>query len=336
MTRRTATLIFLAVFAFCGGLVTTATPSAKILLRVPQARYLFGISAAPTGHTLLLYRSSEIPEGEVTSGTAVLAKLRGSPRVLPLEVPSATEDLTPAVWRKGGQKAYILTSAGIYSVNTATGISKLIVRGVLAGLAISSDGTRLAFWNLGSTGTQYTLSVFDVGSDRNVQTWKVPVQFDGDQYGHEIVFSGDGSAVFARTYDQEDRTPLERFDIRGGQVHTIWPICTGLARSSEDIYFIGDDHDESTLFKLVPSSLSPQKVVSSFRFDSLMGSSTYRWIIAVNSRSRALAVLDSETDHLLPLPSWCESAGVLGSGQVVCSRGGDLVSAGGLSSRDEQ
>jgi len=329
MTRKIATLIFFAVLAVCGGLVTTAAPSAKVLLRVPKARYLFGISPAPTGHTLLLYRSSEIPEGEVTSGTAVLVKLQGSPGALPLEVPPATEDLTPAVWRKEGQRAFVLTSAGIYSVNTATGVSKLIVRGVLAGLAISSDGTRLAFWNLGSPGTQYTLSVFDVGAGRDVQTWKVPMQFDGDQYGHEIVFSGDGSAVFARTYDQEGRTPLERFDISGGQVHTIWPNCTGLARSSEGIYFIGDIHDESTLFKLAPSSLSPQKVVVPFRFDSLIGSGTHRWIIAINGRSRALAVLDSETDHLSPLPSWCETAGVLGSGQVVCSRGGDLVLAGG-------
>lgn len=335
-TSARGTLIVLIVLAVCPGLIVGAKPDAKTLLQVPKARYLFGISVAPSGQTLLVYRSSEVPEGEAISGTAVLVKLRGSPEVLPLGVPSVTEDLTSAVWGKQGRKAYILTSSGIYSVNGETGMSKLIVRGALAGLAISPDGTRLAFWNLGSKGTQYTLSVFDISSSRTVKTWRVATRFNSDQYGHEIVFSHDGSSVFARTYDEEDRTPLEQFHIIGGRVHTVWPDCVGLARGSKQIYFIGEDHGVGTLFKIGPSSPSPQTLVSPFGFDSLTSSGTQRWVIATNDRSRRLAVLDSETDKLSPVRSACENAAVLPGGQVVCSRGGDLIMAGRYASMNGQ
>lgn len=331
MPKERAKLVFLMTVIVCGGLIMAAKPDAQTIVRVPKARYLFGISAAPSGHALLFYRSAEVPEGEVTFGTAVLVRLKASPEVFPLEAPSAVEDLTLPVWGKGGQEAYFLTSAGIYCVSAENGVSKLIARGALAGLAISCDQARLAFWNLGSTGREYTLSVFDISSNRTVKTWKVPTEFDSDQYGHEIVFSSDGSSVLARTYDEEERTPLERFDISSGRVHTIWPDCAGLARSSGGIYFIGDDHGVSTLFKVDPSSRSPRKVAAPFPFDSLTGGSTQRWVIAAKDRSGALAVLDSETNRVSPLPSWCGNATVLAGGQVVCSRGGDLVLAGGPS-----
>lgn len=333
MTKMRATLILLLMVRVYTGLIVAAKPDVQTLLRVSKARFLFSISVAPSGHALLFYRSAEVPEGEVTSGTAVLVKLKPSPKVLPLEAPSALEDLTLPVWGNG-HMAYFLTSTGIYSVDTQTSISKPIVRGALAGLAISPDGTRLAFWKLGAAEMSYTLSVLDISSDRIAQSWKVPIQFDSDQYGHEIVFSNDGSSILARTYDEEERTPLERFDIGSGRISTVWPNCSGLARASRAIYFIGDNHGVSILFKLVPSSPLPQKIEAPFPFDSLLSSGTHRWVIAVNNRSRTLAVLDSETNELSPLRSGCENAAVLADGQVVCSRGGDLVLASALPSRD--
>jgi hypothetical protein len=324
MMTRTGVALILVVLAMCEGLATAARPSWKALLRVPGARYLFGISAAPSGHALILYRSAQEAEGEATSGTAVLVKLGAPFEVVPLKVPPAIEDLTLPVWDRQTGNAYVLTTGGIYSVDPGTGACTPIVRGTLAGLAISPDGSRLAFWNLDSTGQHYILTVLGLRPNRNVRTWKVPTRFASDQYGHEIAFSSDGSSVFARAYDEEEQTPLEEFEINSGKVLKVWKNCLGLARSDEGIYFIGKRNGMNALFELGSNGSSPREVLAQFHFDSLLGSNAQGWIIAKDSRSGAVAVFDSETGRLSRISSGCENAGLLGQGQVVCSRGGSL------------
>lgn len=328
MNKRRSLFSLMLVTVFCAG-VAPAAPDPGGAVRVPGAKYLFGISASPQGRVVLLYRSPQKPEGEFGSGTPLLITLKGSPRLFPLHLPSALDDLTIPVWNSGGRIVFLLTKAGIYSFDSATHAAKLIVPGTLAGLAISPDGTKLAYWNLGSTGSHYLLSVFSLAVNRTIRKWNVPTRFDADQYGHELVFSSDGASVLARTYDEEDQTPLKQFEIASGSIRTVWQNCSGLAAGRGNTYFVGDDHGTPTLFELQVHDLVPRKVIAPFQFDSLLSSGTRRWIVSENSRSSKFAVFDSETHNLTDLSSTCENAVVLPRGAVMCAVGGNLVSKGG-------
>jgi len=323
VNRISATIIFL-IFGLFSELVPSSDYPQKVLVRVPNAQHLFGISVAPSGNSILLYSSPHKPDGEVSSGTAVLVRVSSASVAEPLKVPEALDDLAAPVWDSDGKKAYFLTEAGIYSFDASKRVSRLIVRGTLAGLALSPDGSKLAFWDLGTAGSNYVLTIYDVRSNGKIHDWKTPVQFDGDQYGHEIEFSTDGAALFARTYDTEGQTPLKRFEVEGGKIQTISEDCVGLAASRSDIYFIRSDQETAGLFRLGPGSLSPEKVLAPFDFDSLMSSGTKRWIVAMNNRGKRIAIYDTETRTLASVGAGCEDAATLVSGEVVCSRGGEL------------
>lgn len=205
----------------------------------------------------------------------------------------------------------------------------MLVRGKLAGLALSPDGTTLAYWRLGSAAPAYTLSVFSIAADRAIRQWTLPTHFAADQYGHELAFSSDGASVLARTYDEQALTPLKQFAIASGSVRTVWPDCSGLAAGLGNTYFAGQDQGTPTLFALREHDPVPRKVTAPFHFDSLLSSGTRRWIVAENNRRSQVAVLDPETRSVTQLSATCQHATVTSRDEVLCSVAGTLVSVAG-------
>lgn len=317
------------IFFFCvARLFTFEMRAQEHKIRVPEAKYLFGLSAAPIGDAVLLNSSTEAPEGEAISGSPTVVRIGEDSSISRLRLPNTSDQATIAVWDPNTNKAFIETDDGIYIFDSATGQTSPIVLGVFAGLAISPDGSRLAFWDLeggdGGSTKGYALVVFDIELKSAVRKWKLPVRYEADQYGHEIVFSGDGMSVYARTYDIEGRTPLKRFDLKDGQIQTLWEDCIGLSSNNRNIYFAGGDHGSVGFYRIAAKSGLPERIISNFAFSSLLNSGTKRWIVAANNKNKRLAVYDTRTNALLNIDPSCQSATVQADGNVVCARGGEI------------
>src|SRR6266581_3431339 len=153
------------------------------LASVPGARYLFGLSAAPAGKTILLFSSGQVPEGEVSFGTVTLLRL-DSPNfaVKRLSVPESHDDLTLPVWTSAGDIAYLLTTKGLYALSMNTMLPKLLLRGTLAGLALSPDNTKLAFWDLAPEEEfHYGLQIFDLKVRKTIRKWSLATLYSSDR-----------------------------------------------------------------------------------------------------------------------------------------------------------
>src|SRR3989338_11083386 len=119
------------------------------LVVLPNATYVFALSAPPKEKGLLLYASDEEVEGEFIFGTPILVQLGlpGGPVITPIKVdPVADTVASPPAWSPDGRRVYFLTGRGISFYDLETNRSELLFEGAVAGPAMSNDGSLLAFW----------------------------------------------------------------------------------------------------------------------------------------------------------------------------------------------
>lgn len=313
-----------------GMLWSLAVGHNTLLTRVPKAKHLFGLSASPIGKDLFLYRTEDKPEGEITFGAATLVRLGVSPkpRVIGLKVPTSLDDFTIPVWSRDGRTVYFKTGEGLYSLEINAAEPRLLWRGSAGGLALSPDGSQLAFWNLAPKGeSPYELVVFDLKRKREIRTWDVESRFGSDRYGFEIAFASGGHSVFARTYDEESHTPLKQFIIHTGESRTVLENCLGLAAAHRYVYCVGRKNEKQALLRIAEGTGAPVEVVSDFRYGKLSTSGTRRWVVAQDLRRRRFAIYDSEENKLIEFGNHCGMATVLSTGEVVYAYKGALLSA---------
>jgi hypothetical protein len=294
------------------------------LLRIPNVRYIFDLSASPTGEYLLLFVSEDAPDGEFMYGVATLLRLDGARIRLAKKLPAlrTLSDTAPPVWAANGQFAFYLTEEGVFQVAAASSKVRPLAAGSPRGLALSSDERHLAFWDSSQSEISgLRLSLFDVHTRQVVRHWTVPTNYAADQFGHEVAFAIDGKSILARTYELEDRTPLKEFRLDAQLVQTIWPDCLALAAARGGVYFIAQEREKRSLMMIADTTQAPKRIIERFEFDSLVPTASRNSLIAYDSKTRQFAILDIESARLFPIRQQVDAVTVLPNGKLVCAKG---------------
>jgi hypothetical protein len=308
------------------GFVLCAVLGADEAIHVPKAKYIFSPAASPSGKFLAVSISERLPEGEVTSGFPTLLGMDHNPILVERLSASESQDTdTPPRWTSDSSRLFFITVTGIQSMSVETHKTSILRRGSFAGLSISSDDSKLAFWNLAPAQEHsYTLVVVDLASNTEVRSWSVPNNYEADQYGFEVAFAADNRSLFARTYDTEGRTPLKEFSLTSDRVTEISGNCSGLAYSKDAIYFIGSNDRGPSLRKIGRGDGQPKETASVFPYDDLMASGTQRWLVARELRTRKWALVDTINDRIQTVEGKCDSLTVLADGEILYFKKGDI------------
>jgi hypothetical protein len=307
----------------CFSLMTLAATAAGQQCKnigVANVKSIFAIAPSPEGSDVLFYGSSEEAEGEFVTGGLFRLRSDGTQsRVERLKAPDASNP-PPPVWQHDGSCAYFVTDDGIYQLTAASGMLALVWKGPAEGLAISPNGFLLAFWRV-EKGSN-VLIVYDLNKKTEVRHWKVANRFEGDESGWDLAFAPDGQALYARAYDQANRSPIERFEVSTGRVTDVSPNAYAVAQAKEAVYFIAVSGAARSLQKIAASS-RPILVTDHFDYDSLTVSGKLNSLVLQNYRTRQMAVLDTRTDAVRPLGTH-ESATVLADGKLLFAHGGRI------------
>ena len=299
-----------------------------VLIKIPNALQIFGLSPSPKGYTALAFARREDDPGEYREGKAVLLRLGAHPVVVSLNVPESLDDPQASAWMPDGQIAYFVTKEGIEKLESTSGALTREISGVFSGIALSHSGSLLATWNWEYPERkpgECKLTVFDVNSKRELRSWVLPVAYASDQYGHELVFLNDGTAVLAKTYDAPDSTPLRLFNIATGEVRLVSSSALSLIAVGNDAYFIESRNSRISLLKLAAGSNIPAIEASDFPFDSLGATADPRVMVAANSRTKDRALFQTSTREISRLGPGCDGAIPFADGRIVFVRGNELI-----------
>lgn len=314
--RRIGTTIVCFCLAMTGSIVGQQCRT----FQAAQLKSIFAMSASPTGRHVLFYASDETAEGELVTGNIFDLKLDGTTSgATQLHAPSATNPPS-AVWKRDGSTAYFDTDKGIYQVSLAEGVPKLIWSGHSAGLAIAPNGHLLAFWRV-SAGID-TLTLYDLDRQSEVHRWHVSDAFESDKSGWDLAFAPDSRSLYARTYDENNRTPLKRFDLITGKVHIESLDCYAVAEGKGANYYIANSNGARSLHKLGADN-HDVVVAKVFDYDSLEYGGNLRWIVSQDFRSNETALLDTTTDTIERIGEQ-EAVAVLPDGQLLLAKGSVL------------
>lgn len=330
--RATGACVGLLAIFFLASLVAVCGLQQPPVL-IPGARSLFGLSPAPQGAALIAYKVDDASDGELVTGKPILVQFGVLNQIHRLNVPANVDDSPLCVWTAKADTAYFLGGGGLYKLEMKTVSVQLVVGGVFAGLAMSPDGSKIAFWDYGKP-TDVTniriLRVFSVPSFKETNHWTVANLFDADTHGHEIAFSKEGESVQARTYDTRGVTPLREYSLKTGAIRTIWRDCWSATVTGTGTYFIGLDGGDDTraLFKLDSVLGPPRKLIPKFRYSELHPTAVSRWIVARDGATSDIALLDSQTNQIMVLKQSCSEATVLSDGRILCASGGTLTVIG--------
>jgi len=292
----------------------------RVLLRIQNASRLFGATPAPVGTAVLAYAQTEESSGEFAEGTAVILQFGAEPAAKLLEVPPSLEDPNSTAWSPDGNKVYFITDRGIYSLALNSGKIVREFDGVFAGLALASDRSRLATWNLkGPNGGHhlYTLTVFSLGNKGELRHWAVPVKYSGDQYGHEIAFFNGDREILARTYDTERTTPLKRFELSTGAVETVSPDVWSFVTAQNDAYLIEEFKGVFSLQLLRRGASTPQLVAPDIPFNTFTSSVNPDVLAVENLRTGAVARYHIRLGTFERIQSACTGVVPLSDGRVI-------------------
>ncbi len=310
------TIKHLCLTALCACLMAAVSTAGEQCsnLHVANVKSIFAIAPSPMGKNVLLYGSPEKAEGELVTGSLFRIRLGGAnTNIVKIKSPIASNPPSP-VWKPDGSVAYFETDQGIYQLKLAFGSPELLWKGQSVGIAISPNGLLLAFWHV-EQGAD-TLIVYDLGRHSETRTWKVPDRFESDKSGWDLAFTPDSRAIYARTYDDADSTPLKRFDIVSGKVEIVNPDCYAVAEGKGAVYFIAVSGATRSLHKIVGLTSRSSLVAKNFSYDSLSLGGGLRWLISQENRTSETAILDTETDAIKPIGKR-ELASVLSDGRLL-------------------
>lgn len=323
--------ISLALTLLCACLIPVSLAGQQCRnVHIANVKSIFAIAASPVTSNVLFYGSPEEAEGEIVTGNLFKLRLGGEGDVVQLQAPGASNPPAP-VWQPDGSFAYFETDKGIYQVSSTGGPPEMLWKGPTDGLAISPDGLWLAFWRV-EKGTD-TLVLYDLKKKSEARTWPVRDLFESDKVGWDVAFAHDSQALYARTYDESNSTPLKRFDISNGQVEVVNSDCYAVAEGKGAVYFIAVSGSKRSLSK-VAAGVRWSLVAKEFNYDSLFGGGNSRWLISQDYRTKEMAVLDTEADSIKPIGRH-ESAAVLPDGKLLQAKGA-VITVGDASCKTKE
>lgn len=314
--------LILAGISLNACLVDAVVGQTCVNVRLNTAKSLFALSASPSHTGALVYGSKEKAEGEIVTGSLFYVRFHDGKGDLAPVPSSAASNPPPPVWSADGSVAYFETNRGIYQFSAAEARAQLLLQEMSVGIALSPDGSRLAYWRIGRGAD--TLVVYDLKQKKAMRTWQVADRYESDVAGWEIAFVPDGSAVYARTYDKASSTPLKRFDADSGKVELVSQNCLSVVQEGAAIYFVEAAGAKKSLRKITAKTNASELVSGSFDYDSLQGDGGMRWATAQNHRTGRIVALDAKVDTIQEIGKY-DSAVVLAEGRQIVVRGNTLV-----------
>lgn len=276
------------------------------------AKETFAVSPSHWEDRLLLYSLKQEVEGETASyvpGPLVsLSKIGQAWRVREIKPVAADIDSGSIVWAKGN--AYVTSSRGIYRLRP-NGVAEKIYSGQPRGLAVSRDGTTLAFWL--SPQKLDVLTVLRISDRRVLKRWPLPFKVQTESSGWQLAFAPDGGSILARTYDEETGPDLKVFDLRTGSMTTLLRDCVSIVQSGDGIFVLGEQDETRDLYRFSGGKLELLTHINN-RVDSLTPTALSSVVVAGFAFKKYLWVYDAEK-HSAQEVNGCTDATVLKSGQ---------------------
>ncbi len=340
MSKRAAVLSFLILVTAGSSLnwaVQNKHPDFE-QIGLGDASGTFQPSPSPNQNELLFYAARDKDEPSV--GNLVRVNLSNR-SVKELENLQGIAVSSQIAWSPDGTAAYFDALDGLYRLNMTTNRSHLIYRGLVSGVAASSDNSIFAFWSHESNGV-YKMRVMSVKNSRKIREWELPHLYGGEIAGFDIAFTADGTTVVSRTYDTEVSTPLKQFVIASGTVRTLVNDCYAATTKGSSIYAISVVGAKKNLVRLPPDAGAPTLIQRDIDYDSLLNSSDSRLLVLQNSTTRVTVFFDLETERFQDKVVGCDWATIMKDGQRLYARNGTLSSstsicqsAGGRVARDD-
>lgn len=244
---------------------------------------------------------------------------------------------TVAAWSPDGDSIYYMlfdgecgdlrppNRCGVFRYDVATGKRTLMFRRGGEGLAISPDGTLLAYW--GDSG----LSVLDLQKRDKVRAWKGLVNGWDDYWLNRIVFSPDGRAIYAQLYGRGD--PQLRFDIESGKSAKLVTGLQSAVRLGDRVYFLRfqprpypDRENDRELWFIGPDDVARKlwrRPYKDFPYQDIESASDSKRLVV--SGWDGPAIYDPATGKLNRAGESCAVATVLSDGTAVFAFGNEIV-----------
>lgn len=303
---------------------------------------ILALVASPTKNEILVQSEAgeaDDDQGDAYGGTLYFVNLSGpQPSAQQIVSRDNVISYSSPVWDAKGSLAYFTydngtcapsmgsSICGIFTFNTETGKITHLLGDATAGLAISPDGSLLAFWD-------YTidnkLAVLNVNTHSIVKSWAGEVH-DADEAGiDELAFARDAKSILASTYDGNE-IPLKQFDLSSGEVRIISPYGRYSVVGEDALYFVqfgpaGVNFVRSeTLMKISSGNPDPAKVLDLRYGASLEPSGNPRWLVFRDSWN-GIQLFDTRTQKIVATAKNCTTAVSMPDGKIVYGTRGQLV-----------
>ena len=299
---------------------------ANALFAVPNSEHIAAAIAAPEDQRVVVLSSDS---NETYSLKISLVDLHTTrPKVTEIVTGANAEDFSTPVWSGNRHLYYEVDDencnmssrgrCGIYDLDPLTGQSSELLDHSTGGLAVSSDGKFLAFWDY-STGDK--LTVFDISQKKTVREWERQTHTADDLVVRDMAFSTDGKSLLARTYEQ-GKYPLKEFDLQAGRVRTLSPNASGPVSAPDGTYFVesqiySDNGNVTQIWKRVAKTgAEAEQIIGDFPYNSILSSGgRQRWASAFSDKG--VFLFDTKTSFAEPLGSQCSLATVIGDGRAI-------------------
>lgn len=315
----------------------------KGIVPLPHSGHILDLVASPIKNELLVQSQStdgQDPEDDPYGGVLYFVNLAGAQ-------PSAQEIVTGnnilngsrPVWDPKGSVAYFAydngscapmmgsSVCGIFTFDPQTGKVAQFLADATIGLAISPDGSLLAFWDF-TLGDK--LTVLDLRTKTVIKSWGDQVHAAADSVLSDIAFMPDGKSLLANTYGTKE-IPLKQFDLLTGEVRTLSSYGRSPVTAKDALYFVqfGSASSESPrseiLVKISPDNPEPRKVSEMLPGYGISAGGNRRWLVLAQSWS-GVQIFDARSQSIQVTERNCSSAVVLADGKIIYAVRGQLVS----------
>lgn len=218
------------------------------------------------------------------------------------------------------------SACGLFDFDVAGGTKTQLTRDSTLGLALSPDGSQLAFWD--STRNDQ-LVVFNLQTKQVARSWGGQVHAIDDAQLSDMAFAPDGRSLLALTYGEKQANTLKQFDLASGAVRTVATAVQSLAAAAGSVYYLqfepvpftNPEHPHA-LYRISAAAPQPVRVLEDFPYLALTAGGSGRWLTA---RLPSPAVYDTETGSTQTAGTSCQLAAALSDGTVLYTYGGQLI-----------